>query len=129
MEYTVNHRKRHSLTCEEVLNDEKIKYLLGTDNDEIRPIITVSLYYTCGTKFTDNYNTSLSSKVNEIKCVATKGTYIDKDGKHRKYFYGYEAKIKDMFDYCISEKEQVYKKIFPDEEIGGPFIISFTILD
>ena len=129
MTYTIDHRKRHSLTYEEVISDKKIKYLLGTDNDEIRPIITVSLYYTCGTKFTDNYNTSLSPKVNEIKCVATKGTYIDKDGKHRKFFRGYETKIKDMFDYCISEKEQVYKKIFPDEEVGGPFIISFTISD
>ncbi len=129
MTYTIEHEKRHSLTYEEVINDEKVKYLLGIDNDEIRPIITLSLCYTCGTKFTDSYNTSVSSKVNEIRCAASKGTYRCEDGNLRRFFHGYETKIKDMFDYCISEKEQVYKKIFPDEELGGPFIISFTISD
>ena len=134
MNYILTHKEGESLTYEEVINDEKIQYLLGTTNSETSPLITINLYYLL--LDIDNIMCSIDSssvdkhleslKMHTVKYIIQKSTCKIGDTKQR-VFLGYKDRIKDMFDSCISEKEVSYQKIFPHEKLGIPIIYAFTI--
>ena len=134
MNYTVEHKQGESLTYEEVINDERVQYLLGETNLETSAIIAIQLYYLlpevdnimCSID-SSNVNTQLDSfKMHSKRLIVQKRMYKAGD-KLERTFVGYKDRIKDMFNECISEEELTYQKIFPHEKLGIPIILYFSI--
>ena len=134
MNYTVEHKQGESLTYEEVINDERVQYLLGETNLETSAIIAIQLYYLlpevdnimCSID-SSNVNTHLDSfKMHSKRLIVQKRMYKAGD-KLERTFVGYKDRIKDMFNECISEEELTYQKIFPNEKLGIPIILYFSI--
>lgn len=134
MNYTVEHKQGESLTYEEVINDERVQYLLGTTNLETSAIIAIQLYYLlpevdnimCSID-SSNVGTHLDSfKMHSKRLIIQKRMYKVGD-KVERTFVDYKNKIKDMFNDCISKEEIAYQKIFPHEKLGLPIILYFSI--
>ena len=122
MEYYVHHKGR-SLTYEDVINDETVNLILG-ENAEIPPTLQLTLYYWIP-------GPSNSKVMKDKKCFLVKTSYyeiFDNGGRllHREFKH-YDTKIKSMFDEIFTEKELMYQKIFPELNLGLPFVIAFEI--
>ena len=130
MNYLIEPKNSKSITYEDVINDERLNYLLGENNTETNPILSINLYYLAPEITVDLTNPCVylnSLKLHTKTQCIQKGMYKDIDGTLKRKCFGYKEKIQEMFDSCASRKERLYHKLFPDKELGVPIIYAFSI--
>ena len=122
MDYFV-HNKGKSLTYEEIINNVNVNFILD-ENDDTPPLIILNLYYCLP-------GPNNSKIMQNKRLFLSKSTYyeiLDHGEKilHRSFNH-YKERIKLMFDEIFTDSELSYQKIFPELNLGLPFVMSFEI--